>query len=56
MQPLSCRTCRWFDAATTDRGLCRVRPPVMTSPDSIEGDWPLVQETDWCGEWESDDG
>lgn len=55
--PSECRNCRFFDrsAVKTHWGDCRRRAPTTraaptTSP-NLRG-WPLVLESDWCGEWE----
>ena len=49
-----CRTCPFFRpnpydgrpiAAGVSEGECRVRPP-----DVSQNRWPVVKESDWCGE------
>lgn len=36
----TCHSCRWFDLDD-----CRKRAP------NLEGEWPMVAHTDWCGDW-----
>ena len=38
-----CGMCRFFEP-DSGRGQCRRYPPSAV-------DWPVVNETDWCGEW-----
>lgn len=59
----SCEQCRWFlKVAATELGYCRRFPPQLhgyatmrvsakgiTAP---QGDFPLVNTTDWCGEFQ----
>ncbi|MGD8307402.1 MAG: hypothetical protein PVF17_12170 [Ignavibacteria bacterium] len=41
-----CKTCGYYKEIYKDSGgECRKH-----APDSI-GDWPLVYEWDWCGDW-----
>lgn len=45
----SCDVCRWFDReGSYGNGLCRVNPPVRV-PGEEFGEWPRVDEADWCG-------
>lgn len=62
---ISCQTCKWFDRANTDTGLCRLIPPTVIPAqmkDKRTGEdrtkpftaWPLVRNLDWCGDHEHD--
>jgi hypothetical protein len=57
-----CAFCRFFDRLTPDEsgspisysGACRVRAPrANTRSSGIENQaaWPIVHESDWCGEY-----
>jgi hypothetical protein len=62
-----CPACLFFDPLGdgSGRGWCRYgapvlwlsMPPVATSitstTDTRRGRWPLVTDTDWCGQWQS---
>lgn len=42
-----CESCLYFRT-----GQCRRNPPEVYTDGGIpNGAWPLVNETDWCGEW-----
>lgn len=46
-----CKTLReWEDGAEPEQGECRRMPPVLVEDGAI-GYWPLVDVSDWCGEW-----
>jgi hypothetical protein len=63
----SCATCEFFVRAGAMRntGMCHARPPTVVwfginAPPRLEGQlpqpitnahWPLVGDTDWCGEF-----
>lgn len=55
MSPVNCVTCAWFSPAqqsyAAGSGQCRRRAPLLEQtergPRTI---WPLVRETQWCGE------
>jgi hypothetical protein len=48
----TCATCRFFDpvkalaGSTPTNGLCRVSAPTVNASKP----WPVVRQTDWCGE------
>jgi hypothetical protein len=49
-----CDNCRYFDDSITDedglRSPCRALPPtVPIGARSPAGEWPFVEESDWCG-------
>jgi len=55
----TCYHCRyWLGFGPRERGpkgQCRRFPPVVTSR-APDGDFPITQTTDWCGEWQRDVG
>lgn len=49
-----CGRCRYFDTSITDedgmRSPCRINPPLVPfAARSPAGEWPFVDEADWCG-------
>lgn len=47
-----CKTIQeWEDGVEAEAGECRRMPPVFAN-DGAVGYWPMVDITDWCGEWE----
>lgn len=52
----SCQTCYFF--APTDEaakiGFCHRQPPQLSPDDDdpLQGHWPAVSESDWCGEYQ----
>jgi hypothetical protein len=49
----TCRTCRFFKAVTASQvSTCQKKSPSV-SPDDATAWWPLVMDTDWCGDHES---
>jgi hypothetical protein len=56
MMNKSCANCSHFDPtqkqdfANFDLGFCRRHAPRVGVP-KVNCDWPIVQETDWCGEF-----
>lgn len=46
-----CKTIQeWEDGAEPEQGECRRMPPVLVEDGAI-GYWPMVDVSDWCGEW-----
>lgn len=55
-----CGACRFFTVSQGD-GFCHRRAPNsivsgLCIDDGIDTVWPYVDETDWCGEGEREDG
>jgi hypothetical protein len=51
---MPCATCKFYD-----RRDCKVYPPQVIydyTSDTYESLWPEVEPTDWCGQWEAQDG
>ena len=49
----TCATCaHWDTVPDAERGLCRrfAPRPVVGQTGSIATDWPVTEDTDWCGE------
>ena len=49
-----CDRCRYFDTSITDedgaRSPCRVTAPTIPfGARSGTGEWPMVEDSDWCG-------
>lgn len=64
MRQSRCVSCRFFEAAGEDGGLCRRRAPVVISRrlpepsdqgylDELDASFPSVNRDDWCGEHET---
>lgn len=64
----ACKECRFFERQkilSDDAGLCRRHAPRArviynreadpVSNSDCFADWPLVFDTDWCGEWAARD-
>lgn len=61
----TCASCRFFSRHDETQGACRRRSPVVISvsdPDPLARSpapmvslsvWPMIGETDWCGEFEA---
>ena len=56
---MSCQTCRFFDfheiENDDDKGACRRYAPRVKLEIGLKIHptmWPVVDEYDWCGEWE----
>ncbi len=53
-----CSTCRYWRETDDDLGICRrYAPRPFVSPNAEEqggwiAHWPLVLNTNWCGEWQ----
>jgi hypothetical protein len=50
----ACATCAWWDANDAgDAGFCRryAPRPTVGHLGSIASDWPVTEDTDWCGEY-----
>lgn len=54
-----CETCRFWDTSTESAhaepdttATCRRRPPAVDDRTGLAM-WPMTQDSDWCGEWES---
>ena len=49
-----CETCRYFswmaDEEQPNYGVCRRFPPVMGESGCLNGFWPVIEKTNWCGE------
>lgn len=59
MNGMVCATCMYFqvDESRDDKGECRANAPRPTSLNARDNSvlyacWPVVQDDDWCGEWE----
>jgi hypothetical protein len=56
-RPERCETCRFWEDAGDDEGLCRRRAPLPYSTRDDEhvaertAWWPFTHPHDWCGEW-----
>ena len=54
---MKCATCRYFQP-TEYGNQCRSRSPQVVvvvnghGESKVLGRWPLVQATDWCGDWD----
>ena len=54
-----CKNCKFFQEAEDKGdlemygrdGLCRVDAPKVDN--EMNGQWPTVYDTDWCGKWET---
>ena len=51
-----CGTCKFFDPsypAVDDPtvGSCFRYPPLSSTDQNVRGTWPVVDSSDWCGEW-----
>jgi hypothetical protein len=44
----ACLNCYYSRAAGASLYTCRCMPPALVE---VSGRWPLVEDTDWCGEW-----
>lgn len=48
-----CETCTFFDKMKMySTGLCRRFAPTVGDPRHRGAVWPIVKESDWCGEYE----
>ena len=67
--PPKCKTCRFFsggqeeerlswDDRQCSHGVCRryAPRPVMAGEESDYCNFPIVSDTDWCGEWQGKGG
>ena len=48
----TCETCRYFDYQGSLSGLCRIGPPTVILGCDDRAIWPVVENSDWCGEHE----
>lgn len=47
-----CKTCKWFNNDTGEKGECRKKSPVNAYYDpQHEGVFPRMHINDWCGDW-----
>ena len=51
----TCKDCRWFSNDGGPFGECHRYPPNVRNPNSecVLNSFPVVAETDWCGEFEA---
>lgn len=54
----SCNICAYFEqkdskvAPSADLGACRANPPSASTQDQVAF-WPMVNSSDWCGNFEN---
>ena len=49
-----CNNCLWYDKKVSNvfrGGFCRKNPPMVDPSHDVMGTWPIVKESDWCGEF-----
>lgn len=52
-----CRTCRFWslmplEDSERDYGVCRRSPPQFVEAGVLNGAFPLIEATEWCGEYQ----
>jgi len=53
----ACGRCQFWkqtsvgDQYNKPRGHCRAKPPIVTAPNEGFREWPVTENSDWCGEW-----
>jgi hypothetical protein len=50
----SCETCRFWQKAKSNSGMCRKRAPQGSRAQAGMTLFPVTLDADWCGEYESD--
>ena len=51
--PDTCATCK-FCRLSSKPARCQRRPPVVIQVQTyLLSQWPVVEPTDWCGDWEA---